>query len=379
MKLEKKNRGERLSTRELVLLVVLGVVLLAAAIGNFILLPEWDNYSQLKATIDVIESSTTVMEAEYANKGNIENSIIERSEEVLEKAKYLPTYLTQDEMIRVINTYLFDAEVTASNLSFTEMEEVPVIDYIGILPIFSDGELGMIQEFQGKVLLSSITLSVNGSYESIYRLLNLLETHSKELHVNSVNLSTAEEGMAGSISLSFIGYTDALVNGEYSPMMIIDGERNEIFTPYESYIFGGSGNYQKTLLPDFALSIRSARDNAPKIAMSEYGVSSSELFVDGNQTHSVDFSIWEDNGDVYYSYTMGGQTISNKHALANLDQNVVSLEVYSRNRDDITDNVSVLFNVDNRTNYSLEIKVLHDDNSQPRFILGSVTGEVLVK
>jgi type IV pilus assembly protein PilO len=225
----------------------------------------------------------------------------------------------------------------------------------------------------------------------LYNFISELEKSERKIIVKDVSMTRGNGNLLkGALKVQYVGYVTPgdkstftletpAISGKVSPFLAYLGFEDK--APASTVSTQGpvaAPAPVKTYNPNFYLLLNTYDDNAPKIIMGDYTKNGSELYSNTNGAVKGKLSISGNQDSMTYAYSLGG-SIQTKTARLMIDGGKLRLDVISRARKNEQDKVSVTLDVDNKTDYPLEINVINDDKQAPRFSLGTRLGSVNVK
>ena len=138
--------------------------------------------------------------------------------------------------------------------------------------------------------------------------------------------------------------------------------------------FGLMTNY------DIALSLSSESSDLSSVVLGRRGYSSSQVSANTNDNVPVVINLSGENGEYTISYSVGDkQYPAADKTLVDLSFNPgrsLDLMVFSSERESDNDKSGASVTINNESDMTLNIKVVNDDSSNPRFNVESVNGAV---
>ncbi len=380
------SKSNKITRREFVLILLLLLILEGYLLVNYLLIPKWNEYQDLKSRIETQEDNLKRLEAEYSKKAEYEQKLKTLEAELDEKSKRLPPYSSQEDVILTIDRFSRQSGVAFDVLSFGEASVTGANDFAKQAAA-KEANTQAAESPQGsrdaKIIYQDINVGFSGTYTSLYSFLNLLENNDTKVAVTELSLQRMTHNfLRGSMGFKYIGYLQPGDDRVYElEIPEIEG-RSDPFIPYSGYtegITGVSGNAdEKQTDPDFLMIINSYLDNAPKIILGRFPAGDSEVYFNSNNGTKGRLALEGKSGSYSYTYTLGGSTKSGNISLAG-GKETIALEILSRARRTANDSVSVTFDIENKTDKALELAVKNDDGQKPRFVTGNISGEVIIK
>lgn len=419
-----KSSTFSLSKRDFILVGLLVLGLEGYGLYNMLLSPKWKAYSSLQTRYAAEQVIATNFENDIANKSQyLENlKLLDYKLSVL--TQEIPAEIPQEEILVTLNKLVKARELDIGGIAFSTISTVSKQDFAAgktssaqppgaskvITPtsVANDSKTSQgttststandSKTSQAKpklagnmVLVEDVDLAFSGSYGALYNFINDLEKSDRKIIVKEVSLTRGDGNLLkGALKVQYVGYvtpedksTYTLetppVSGKASPFLAYIGFEEKVATSSGSSPGPALGpGPVKTYNPDFFLLLNTYDDSAPKIIMRDYNKNGTELYSNTNASVRGKLSISGNQDTMTYSYSLGGAT-QTKNAKLVIDGGKLQLEVISKARKNEQDKVSLTLDVDNKTDYPLEITVLNDDKQAPRFSLGTQLGSVTVK
>ena len=218
-------------------------------------------------------------------------------------------------------------------------------------------------------------ISFEGSYDGIYKLLNTIGTNEKKIIVNSINLSSGNLGVKGTINLEI--YSVPKINDELESYLKWD-----LANPYGKSvpfsIEAASGSIQTNeKVSDFIASVKSINSDLPTIMLGKANdkLRTTYVYADSDSEENVEIILTQDGEKYYYKYkTSKGTFPANYNDLgaefvpASKD---IVLEMISIKRLTANDNSAIKLKLVNKTDKVLEVNISGDDLNNPRVTIDS--------
>lgn len=401
-----KASSLNLSKRDFILLGVLVLGLEGYGLYNIFLEPKWQEYSSMQTRYVADQVIAANFEKDMAQKDNyLENlKLLDYKLGVL--TEQIPTEIPQEEIVLTLNKLATTRELDLGGIAFSTISTVSKEDFAagktssdqpqnatkGTTPTSADD--GKSSNSKPKlasnmVLVEDVDIAFSGNYGALYNFISDLENSDRKIIVKDLSMTRgAGDLLKGALKVQYVGYvtpedksTYSLdtppVSGKVSPFLAYPGFEDRIAAATVTAPNTGSAPV-KTYNPDFLLLLNTYDDNAPKIIMGDYNKNGTELYSNTNDSVRGKLSISGNQDNMTYSYSLGGATQTKKGKLL-IDGGKIQLAVSSLPRKDEQDKVSLTLDVDNKTDFPLEITVINDDKQAPRFNLGTRLGSVTVK
>lgn len=423
----------RLTSREVMLLSILGVVLLA--VGGYIYVYEpimndytiaQTEYEQKQSELDDIYSNLMTTDDMELLIVNFKNKV-----DVLEKA--LPPVIYQEEIVLYLDKVLQDNSVKVTSTSFsddstivTNDNEAPISDILSEYEKFIFNSSTDLQNLKDKTYNEEINkefkefivnLSMSGKYSDIKNLMKDIENYQKKIVVKNLNISksfsiltgteTVNDNVSASMTLVFPYFYDNEVlkainwpyegkygNDEpftYASKVIVNNIDNSSST--NSGIIGDiiSGNTESNTEqptqvikaykdPDFYIVLKPTISDASTIAMGKYPIAYSALYNENPGVETAFLNIIREGEFYKFQYgtmlqTYPGESEYEVFIPYRIENGEIILEVISQPRLPSDDLSSTVLTVNNTTGLPLNIHVYEEDSNFPRFRLDSKEGD----
>ena len=406
-----KSSSLSLSKRDFILLGLLILGLEGYGLYHMLLSPKWQAYSSLQTRYAAEQIIATNFEKDMAQKNQyLENlKLLEYKLSVL--TQEIPTEIPQEEIVLMLNKLAKDKKLDIGGISFSTISTVSKQDFAAgktssaqpqnaskvnaPTSVANDSKTSQPKAklVGNMVLVEDVDIIFSGSYGALYNFISDLEKSVRKIIVKDVSMVRGDSSLVkGTLKVQYVGYitpedksTYSLetpaVSGKDSPFLAYPGFVDKVVSsaiPTPGSASGPAPDPVKTYNPNFYLLLNTYDDNAPKIIMGDSAKNGTELYSNTNASVKGKLTISGNQDNMTYSYSLGGATQTKKAKLM-IDGGKLQLEVISKARENEQDMVSLTLDVDNKTNYPLEITVLNDDKQAPRFSLGTRLGSVNVK
>lgn len=232
---------------------------------------------------------------------------------------------------------------------------------------------------------SALTINFEGKYAQVKDFIDYINTHHNKTLINNVNMSYSgtSEVVTGSMQLTTYG----IIGGdEYEDLVIKSvaiGSEN-IFNS-ETFVSNvADGDYGQRIMTnyDLFLMLNSESSDADTVVVGTRGD------IDGSKLLSTVSNIEEDvtiritgtAGNYRVSYRIGNQTYPSDDYADGVEfvcGDTLDLLVISSSRVDSKDKAGAELQIINNSDLTLNYKVVNDDDDEPRFRLGKVTGNII--
>lgn len=394
MKLQRtanKAISNRLTKREFIMLSLLALVLEGFLIGKYLVLPKWDEYSQLKSLNESRQTLVQRLKADFDKTGQYQQELEKIIEEKNQMKASIPSYVSQEEALILLDTNAKKALLNIGIIGFETVTAVQSDVFVtqdgkneGSAPkeenvaLAADNTKNAIKA--PMVLSQSIAVNFSGDYNTVYSFVKSLETNPRKVYLRKISLNSSDTSiLSGSFTLEFLSYVDAENYDEYMMDITQNQGKKNPFIPYS-----GFGKNSKPVAaeveadPDFYILLNSYLDNAQKVIMGQYPKEETEIHSNKNDQIPCKLVITGDDKSFGYSMTLGSVT-RNSTQNVSVEKGAIRVKIISMARKDAKDMVGITLDVENKTGVPVELQVLFDDKDRPRVSMGNLKGDIKVK
>lgn len=388
--MNKFKPGYTLSKTEFTLIVGLLAVAVIVLSANYFLLPQ---YTQLQGTIRQYESQQTLLnnlKAEYAKLDSYKQQDDTLGAQLKEFEQAVPAYYSQEEIVSALDDASSKSSLRLLGISFggvTTNNESSFLDGLKQSSAAknetakkgNDKNSGKTEK-ESQIVSERVTLSYTGTYKNLVDFMAAFESGNRQVSFRNMTMNRADDStLTGSLILLFYGRL-----GEHS-------QKDTAYPGYDYAVkapagksdpFAAFAGYGQTAAspaaedtPEFFVILNTYDDNASKVIMGNYPVSSTQIGSETNGIVSATLTVGLSDGKYTYTYQLDGSSRSGTFDIAG---NALSLSVLSRARKSSLDKVGMKLDVINNTDKTLVVNVKNEDSTKPRFQLGATTGSVKV-
>lgn len=277
------------------------------------------------------------------------------------------TWLSQAGLAQTDNVYNF-GQIKSTNPSSESGVSVYSSDYKGYKTV--------------------LTLTYQASYDNFKNLIEYINNYKYKCTIDSMSMSYNAESdvVSGSLVVSQYAITgkDRVFNN-----VNINGILSGTGNIFASDIFGGGEiadniNGDKIMSDyDFYISLQPADAVASGITVNQKGdlTGANAIFSEENERQEFYLRFFEEEGVYYAQYSVGEQQFPAaefENGSMFLPGEYLSFMVLSSQRTGDDDMVAVDATIINDTDMTLNIKIANEDKSNPRFVVKSTSGDVVV-
>lgn len=402
---------KKISKREKILLIILGVLLVLTVLYEFIFTPLIHKINDLQSQADNYETSVNNEVRDKVLVNSLQENVKILNSKIISNCKDFFPYIKQYEIIVIINDMVEKSRIQCSNISFSE----PSMETLNKKNVANNEDTNYLQdlidqykninkettakakdtatentsgETSPKVEKISVNLSISGDFGSINKFIDEIKGYSRRIIIKDISLSNGDGVLNGSMNLEIYAipmiidqdddYLEWTPNGDY-------GKDN----PFGGNVLGGVGTIQDSngdeseKKYDFAMSVRPVSSDLPTIMLGKSNDRKKETYVyaDNKEVDKVEIHLKEESGKYYYKYKTSRDTYPkdyNTYASFEPKGEEVSMVIYSYNRNSEKDVSGANIDVYNDTNLKFTIDIKGDDKKRPRVQVVKRTGEIVV-
>ncbi|WP_432665234.1 hypothetical protein R9X47_03075 [Wukongibacter baidiensis] len=414
----------KLTKREKILLLSLGVLILIVGYYKFILAPQLVRIKELKAEVEDYSKKAQKAKIAVSPNNKIHKDFKIMNSKIIYGSQRLFPRIIQEKYITIIDEMAEKANIKVSSIGFTNEEinrietrkmedgnqmyhlKQLVEEYHGEFNVSSNSEKDSGEksnenkensnssEEDLKTQLETMTATINfeGKYENIIAFIKSVEALDKKIIVKNLSLSNPEEGpMVGNILLDFYAVRKLKPSDQDESYLKWDIEdeygRENPFNPFSGYV-GTDNNDSKTASReryDFIMTVKPITSDLPTIIIGKTKDTAmrSYVYADNPSFEDVEFQILQEGDKYYYKYKTksdsypedyDGNRVEFKPNGKELKLNIISHE---RNSKD--DNSGVNMALINKSNLRLSVKIDYDDSKKSRVNILKKIGNISVK
>ncbi|EGW40342.1 hypothetical protein [Desulfosporosinus sp. OT] len=416
-----------LSKRDFILLGLLVIGLEGYGLYNYLLSPKWQEYNSLQTRYAAEQVIAANFEKDMVQKNQYIENLNLLNYKLSGLKRQVPTEIPQEEIVLTLNKLAKARKLDINGMNLSAISAVSKQDFAAgktssvqsrdtgkvTTPTSVDSEIqnssqgtmststandskaskSKAKVVANMVLVEDVDVSFSGNYGALYNFISDLEQSERKIIVKEVSMTRGSGGLLkGELKVQYVGYTTPEdestyslaippINGKDSPFIAYPGFMEKVASATDSDAQTSVASTTapvKTINPSFYLILNTVEDNAPKVILGDYTKNGTELYSNVNDRITGKISVSGDIDKMTYSYALGNSTQTKEGKLI-IDGGKLRLDVISQQRTKVTDKAGITLDVDNKTNYPLEINVINDDKNNPRFRIGNKTGIVEMK
>lgn len=230
----------------------------------------------------------------------------------------------------------------------------------------------------------TVTYSYECDYDTFKELLAYILDYDTVYTIDTVSCSYNEDDelMSGNITISQYAITGSDRDYYESDIDSIDLGTENLFVSESNpdRVIEAADEFGLMTNYDIALSLSSESSDLSSVVLGRRGYSSSQVSANTNDNVPVVINLAGENGEYTISYYVGDkQYPAADKTLVDLSFNPgrsLDLMVFSSERESDNDKSGASVTINNESDMTLNIKVVNDDSSNPRFNVESVNGAV---
>lgn len=387
----------KLKERDKNLLIIIGMALL-------VFLAYFVGYRNINAKRVKVDAEVEKLVLELANLKSLEASkdtfISDTTEYISDRAALLGEFdsgYSQEYIIKVIENIENEMErVTDDNIGWikgaTFNEPQFVYDFGNITSTNPDrtGELVYTTDLEG--YSSAVSMNFEAGYDEFKKMVEYINNYEYEnkkckykIETLNATYNSEAELVVGSIGVVFYALTgeDRIFTG-IDPANKLFGTTNIFHSDIFNPAINGAENGENIISDyDLYLTLQSAESDVAALTL---GVKNdqtgrSEIVDDANSAKDVEIRVMGMNGEYKVAYKVGNNTYpvdSYTEGEGFVVGELLSMLVISSERTSIDDASAANVSIFNESDKTLEIKVINEDESNPRFVVKYKEGDIII-
>lgn len=362
----------KISERDKLLLMILGVVVIVA-LYVVLLLP------QMLDKIEVLKAENVKLEQEVIEVKNLVNV---KTDYKNSHAKFVPFQekilhkLDQERIILTLDRLLIESNLRAEGISFNDENE---------------------KSEKGNPMLANLScmeteLEFKGNYDGFSKFLEKIGNNNKKIVIKEVELGveskeeTTVNNFKGRIVLQFYASNLNLANDEEPWVLPKTAGTNNPFIKTSSVSTNVSTGNQTSpnntaIEPyDLVLTAKAFSADYPTVMMGTNNdlLGESFIFADNEGVEDVELRLYKQNDEYKCEYKTKANSYSGTIPFVSGDNQVV-LKINSSPRTDAKDKSGVKITLINETDKQLVVKTINEDESKPRVDVVKQEGNILLQ
>lgn len=369
-------------TQNIVLLCLLSALVV---IGSIMLVykPQKEEVDALKSTNDGLRTRLEELKEKESRKAELEAETEEFKKQFEEELKNYPADLNQETTVMFMKGTEADTKVINNNFSLPEDSIFYVLGQGASTDTgIETGNEAAVSADDYTVITEQLNVSYEGTYENLKKYLQYVADYKFRRNISQINIAynQDEKTCSGTVTMNIYAITGGDRDPEQVNVSVKEGVDN-IFT-------GGNGSSKNVASPfdadngekivsdhEIMIMLASAANDSTSgiVVASDEADESTYVTSSENSRQELVISVTTENNKNYVTYQIGDKSYKSEIRSSSL-----TVYVSSSARVDSDDKNGVDVSVRNSTNLSVYFKVAKDDNSDPRFKLGSTMGNVKV-
>lgn len=365
-----------------VLLVLISIAILGATY-LYVYKPNVDDKESIQSEVDTLQSEYDDLKAQEDKRDEYLAEIEDNYAKFDERLEYFPATLDQEISVMFIKGVEKDKGNLQFGVNSVGLGKAEVFYTLGSSGASenSDGAAEMVAtDGSYQCLSANFPISYEGSYEGLKDFVDYIMAYKYRMNISTLNISydSSKDLYSGSITLHAYcvagGDREAdkidvdVDNGVYNPFLGGSGAASVVSSSHDSDS-GASieGSH------DIKIALNNANGDSIDGIIVSAGGSDSYVTSTDNSVVDIKIAIKEEDGKNMVTYSIGDSSYTTE-----LTSDELTVFVESSKRVDSDDKNGVKVSVDNSTDVPVYFKVSGDDDSSPRFAVGSKTGTVKV-
>lgn len=394
----------KLSKREKILVVLLGVLALGGIYYQYVLTPQLNTIKNLEQELNTKKAMADRVKIDIRPESKIhENYKVLNSKIALTTKNMFPAII-QEKIILTLDNMIKNSNVEVTNLTFNttsieeiksnketeKKEEYPIKKLVNDFNKYKQEAKAPDEKKENKSKIEKMTvnLSYEGQYVNVMKFINSLKNYDKNIVITSVNLAADENNLiAGSMSLDLYAIPRLIEDEEYLKWEIetIYGKDN-IFSAFSGYSDKQEKSTEKIQVnSDFSIAIKPITSDLPTIVFGKTSDFKGDTYIyaDNEEFENVEFEIFKENKNYYVRYKTEHDSYP-----ANYEKDRIKLhskgkdinfEIFSYRRFAPEDRSGANLTLINATDLNLNVLIKNDDENRSRVNILKTAGNVFIK
>lgn len=406
----------KLSKREKMLLIVLGLLLLSVGYYQLVFIPQLEKIDELNAKVEELETLSSITKAQSSNKNNVYREFkVLNSKIYLITERFYPSII-QEKLILRLDEIIKETEINVKTMSFTYPEkafvekvedkdaEVDMLkEYVQTYQMLSQSvsplnlgkpaEEEVIEEeteedgLKEKVEKMTASLTFEGDYEQLMDFMGEIEALNKYVIIDKLNILQSKENvLRGSIAIDYYALPKFHQQDEEYFQWDIEntyGKANP-FKPFDD-IERKEEEINQVDLVDFLISVQPITADIPTIIIGKSKDFEAKTYVYGDNPgiEDVELMVIKEDDRYYYKYKteLGSYPKDYDNSMIEFtpEGRSINLTIASNKRNSNDDINGMNITIINRTDLSLEVNIKNDDPTHSRITYKNLVGDIVIK
>ncbi|MGN0435556.1 MAG: hypothetical protein ACI4D8_02875 [Wujia sp.] len=356
------------------ILLFLLAVLLFGGVYMYVYKPNIEDKEALQSECDSLQTQLNDLKAKNANREIYEQETVQYMEDVKDILAYYPASYDQELTVMFIKG-IEDAHNGSFEISNTGLSTPSLFYTLGGITNEDGTTTSGYQCYTG-----TLPITYTGTYDGVQDFLEYIMGYRYRMNVSSINITYDSENdiCSGSITMNAYYITGEDREGDTVEVDVPEGVSN-LFTGgagaggANTYAYDADNGASIVTDNDVKIILNNANNDATDGIIVAAGDKDTYVTSSANDVVSLEIKVEEEDGKMFYSYEIAGD--SYREELTGSD---LKIYVQSSQRVDSDDVNGVEVKVVNSTSVPVFFKVDGDDTVSPRFIMGRKTGKVKV-
>ncbi|CAH2214670.1 hypothetical protein [Tepidibacter aestuarii] len=409
----------KLTTREKIMLIVLGLILIIGGYYKFILSPQLTKLDNIKQEVIDKKAEVQRVKLEISENSPVYKEFKIINAKIKSMTKPLFPSINQEKIIVILDDMLGKSNIEGNSISFSDIDvnEIDVKkaekkdkDYL--IKNLSEEYKGNkkekkdeaskenqedLEENKNETEKMTATISYKGKYKDLITFLEHIETYEKKILINNISISkskknntdedgivTEENSITGSIALDF--YSVPKIHEQDEEYLKWDFDngygKGNPFVPFSGYHEYNENN--RVINNDFIMTVKPISSDLPTVimgrAMDKLG--RSYVYADNQNFEDVEFQLIQVDKKYYYKYKTQGESYPKDYEnnMIEFDPHgtAVNIKIISNKRNSEEDTSGINLSLINKTNLKLNVNIDYEDDKNPRVKVVNKLGNVKV-
>lgn len=340
---------------------------------------------EMKAEKDALTAKYKTLYPLYTQRDEYKKQAASLTEEYEEMIARYPANTTQESLILLAKSIEEDTDVWFSTLSMTD--PIGIYNFGRVMSTNPLGSGGAVYSSDNVGRQSTMTMNYSTTYENGKKLIEYLNTNNnRKFTIDSATMTytEVEDQLSGTIVVST--YDVAGSGREYENVSVHNvpvGTKN-IFVS-NSFLAGSDYNPEEgdSIINNYDIyamtgSFSTDADTAV-VGLANDAFGKTVTATSSNSVENVTLTISGKNGEYKVSYKVGSMTYPAENYFEGATLNcgdTLDMLIMSSARDGKEDKAGIKLNVVNNSDKELNIKIINDDENNPRVTMGTNTGSI---
>jgi type IV pilus assembly protein PilO len=409
----------KLTKREKIMLIVLGLIIIIGGYYKFILTPQLTKLDNMRQKVIEEKAEVKKVKLEISENSPVYKEFKIINAKIKSMTKPLFPIINQEKIIVILDGMIKASNIEGNSINFSDIDiskvdvkkqEAKDKDYL--IKNLSEEYKGKktakkeelsnqneedSEENKNEIEKMTATISYKGKYKDLIKFLEQVEVYEKKILVNNISISKSKENsedeegiiadkniITGSIALDFYAATKIHEQDEEYLKWDFDNGygKGDPFVPFSGYSEYNKNN--EVANNDFIMTVKPISSDLPTVilgrAMDKLG--RSYIYADNKDFEDVELQIVQVDKKYYYKYKTQGESFPKDYEnnMMEFDPHgtTVKLNIISNKRNSEEDTSGINLSLINKTNLKLSVNIDYEDDKNPRVKVVNKLGNVKV-